>query len=434
MGNKIGQSWALGIDFGTSNSLVCPVNGDKILPPLALDKTAADPSILKSVMYTPHRDTWYFGQKAISEYMQHLGEGRLLRSIKKYLPDQFFEKTIIHNRPYNLTELIGIFLTEIRYRAEKELGVDIRKLVLGRPAVFAQDKIADELAEKRLLAAAHLAGFESIAFCPEPVAAAYEFRHQLSQTQKVLIADFGGGTSDYTLLNLGPKVFKAEDILATHGTPAAGDRLDGALMKTIIAPHFGSEVVYKLPMGSVPLRLPKHLIQKMCNPADIGFLSQKDILQLLKDAQKWSIDPSSQKAMDRLFLVIGDHLGYQLFKAVEATKILLSTQNHANFEWRYLDPELDLNLNCSQSVYQLGAKDIIDTIINALDETLKLAQLKPSDVNIVCCTGGTARHPAIITALEERFGSSKLRQHNSFHAVAMGLGEHAYNLLQQGKL
>ena len=385
-------------------------------------------------MYTPQRNKWYFGQNAIGEYMQHLGEGRLLRSVKKYLPDRFFDNTVIHHRSYNLTELIGIFLAEIRQRAEKHLGQEIRKVVLGRPAVFAQDKDADELGEKRLLSAAHLAGFESVAFCPEPVAAAYEFRHQLTQTQRVLIADFGGGTSDYTLLNLGPRLFKTQDVLATHGTPAAGDRLDGALMKTLIAPHFGSDVVYKLPLGSVPLRLPKHLLQKMCNPADIGFLSQKDILQLLKDAQRWSLDPGSQKAMDRLFAVIGEHLGYQLFRAIETTKISLSSADEAPFIWTHANPDLDLSLQCSSSAYQAGAQDVIETIIGALDETLTQAQVKAADVDIVCCTGGTARHPAIKKALETRFGADKLRQHKSFHAVAMGLGEHALKLLEAGQL
>lgn len=434
MGKNKLHAWALGVDFGTSNSLVCPVDGERAFSPLELDDFASDSSILKSVMYTPSRDTWFFGQKAIAEYMQHLGEGRLLRSVKKYLPDRFFDQTMIHNRSYNLTEIIGIFLGEIRLRAEKKLGQEIRKVVLGRPAVFAQDREADELSEKRLLKAAEFAGFESVAFCPEPVAAAYEFRHQLSKTQRVLIADFGGGTSDYTLLNLGPQIFSSQDILATYGTPAAGDRLDGALMKTLIAPYFGSDVVYKLPSGSVPLRLPKHLIQKMCSPADIGFLSQKDIFQLLKDAQRWSLDTSAQKAMDRLFIVISEHLGYQLFRSIEATKIALSSADEAFFEWQYLNSDLDLSVACSSLDYHQGARDVIESIIGALDETLKMGQVKASDVDIVCCTGGTARHPAIMGALEQRFGAQKLRQHKSFHAVAMGLGEHALKLLQAGAL
>src|SRR5690606_17158776 len=109
-------------------------------------------------------------------------------------------------------------------------------------------------------AAATVAGFEEVHFCPEPIAAAYRFRKELREPKTVFIADFGGGTSDYTVVRLGPQEFSPRDVLATHGVSVAGDRFDGSMMKHMIARHFGTEVRYKLPMGSNELELPKHLV------------------------------------------------------------------------------------------------------------------------------------------------------------------------------
>ncbi|MEN9835442.1 MAG: hypothetical protein RL011_1635, partial [Pseudomonadota bacterium] len=285
------------IDFGTSNSLLAATDGDKIIPPISLDPAAADPTVLKSVLYTPATGQWYFGAEAVNQYGIHQAEGRLFRSLKKYLPDPGFSGTHVHSRYYNLPELISVFLRELRDRANAFFNKDVTTVILGRPAVFANEGDKDQLAEKRLTTAAQLAGFKDVMYCPEPVAAAYEFRHQLDRKRLVLIADFGGGTSDFTVLNMDRERFRDSDILATHGISIAGDRFDGAIMKHMIAPHFGSEVVYRMPMGSNDLHLPRQLINKMCSAADISFLSRGDILTLLKEAQKWSITPVNAERM-----------------------------------------------------------------------------------------------------------------------------------------
>src|SRR5690606_722106 len=148
--------------------------------------------------------------------------------------------------------------------------------------------------------------------------------HQLDSEQTVLIADFGGGTSDFTVVRMGRERFSDKDVLAVGGVPIAGDRFDGAIMKNMIAPHFGTGITYRMPTGSNDLKLPQHLINRLCSPADISFLSRKDIMQLLKDAQQWSLDDTDAKRMERLFTLVEEHLGYKLFKSIEQSKITLS--------------------------------------------------------------------------------------------------------------
>ncbi len=411
------------IDYGTSNSLLAAVKDGVVLPPIPVDPLAEDPTVLKSVLYSPTLGNWYYGARAIDAYGEALAEGRIFRSVKKYLPETGFNGTAVHGRFFNLSELVAVFLRELKARADAHFGEESTSVVLGRPAAFSLDGEADKLAERRLEAAARLAGFKSVAFCPEPVAAAYEFRHRLTEPKTVLVADFGGGTSDFTVLRLSQSGFAEKDVYAIGGVPIAGDRFDGSIMRNMIAPHFGSEIIYKMPMGSVELRIPQHLINRLCNPADVSFLARNDVLGLLKDAQKWSIDAESAKRMDRLFVLVEEHLGYKVFRAIERTKIRLSDESSDTF--RFQHPGIDLEEEIFAADFKSASHDLVERIAFSMDETIKKAGVTNAQIDLVCCTGGTAKLPALHHELVRRFGKEKLIQHRHFHAVALGLAERA---------
>ena len=415
------------IDYGTSNSLLAVCDPSGTHDPLPIDPTSSDPTVLKSVLYSPHKGEWFFGSQAIREYTSHGAAGRLLRSIKKYLPDRDFDGTSIHGRRYNLPDLIAVFLKTMRERANQHTGRDVTAVLLGRPAAFSLDDRADQLAEDRLRLAAQAAGFKYVEFCPEPVAAAYEFRHSLTEPKTVLIADFGGGTSDFSVVKLGQQTFRKEDVLAIGGVAMAGDMFDSAIMKHLIAPHFGSEVVYRLPLGSNDLKLPRRLINKLCSPADISFLGRRDINSLLRDAQKWSLSEQDSQKMERLFLLVEEHLGYELFRQIEKIKIHLSQEGSTYFEFAY--PGIDIREQVVSSDFKSASHPVVESIVKCLDQTIKAAQVQTGDIDIVCCTGGTAQIPALSWELGRRFGPEKLRQHRHFHSVISGLTERAKELL-----
>src|SRR6478752_5012430 len=146
------------IDFGTSNSLLCGVTSRGVDAPLALDPSASDPSVFRSILFFSETKQWHFGAAALERYVAEGMRGRFLRSLKRFLPMPSFEETRIGSRNVKLEELIGVFLREMRQRANHHYGVDVRRALFGRPARFAENDQNDALAEARLRNAAELAG------------------------------------------------------------------------------------------------------------------------------------------------------------------------------------------------------------------------------------------------------------------------------------
>ena len=414
------------IDFGTSNSLLAATTAEKTLGTISLDPAAGDSSVMKSVFYTSEPGHWQFGEEAIKQYTYEGGSGRLFRSIKKYLPEASFTGPQVHGRTLSLSDLIAVFLKRLKTTADQHFEADVTRVLLGRPARFSMDDDKDQLAEKRLAQAAKMAGFKEIHFCPEPVAAAYDFRSQLKEPKLVLIADFGGGTSDFTVVRLGPQAFTAKDVLALGGVALAGDHFDSSMMKQDIAPHFGSQVTYRVPMGGVDLSLPKQLVQKICHPADIVFLGRKNVWQYLQDVERYAKSDEDKRRMRQLFTLIEEHLGYRLFSVIEASKRELSSNHVAQFIFKESDIAIELAIT-RQRFEEISA-DVSCKILAALDATVAQAGLTFSDIDLVCCTGGTAKIPILNAAMSERFGAAKLTEHNHFHSVILGLAERAREL------
>jgi len=414
------------IDFGTTNSLLAAADSARVHPPITLEDTAADPTILRSVLYFPSADRVFYGTQAIAEYTAAGGQGRLIRSIKKHLPSRSFIGTHIEERPMNLEDLIGAFLGELRARANHYFNADVKRVVLGRPARFASNDADDAYAQHRLERSARIAGFTDISFCPEPIAAAREFRSTLSDTQIVLVADFGGGTSDFTVMKMHAGPFADSDVLAIGGVPVAGDAFDAAIMRKHVGRHFGTEVTYRVPFGSNVMRMPPALVEKLCSPADASLLSTQDAMTFLRNLKNWSLGPEDARIIDQLLTFVEDRLGFRVFEAIEQTKRKLSEEQKAEFHFRY--PTVEVDETVTREGFENSSVRATEAIVRELDATLERAGLKPNEVDIVCCTGGTARIPIVERALSERFGAEKMTQFQNFHSVILGLSEHARSI------
>ncbi len=149
---------------------------------------------------------WSPGRTRSKAYLNARMPGRLIQSTKSYLASRLFSRTQIFNQTFSLEELIGTLLRYLRKSAEAQFGDLGGKLVVGRPVHFSgtKDPKDDDFAVARLRKAFANAGFDEVHFLPEPVAAAYKYRQQLDHDELVLIADFGGGTSDFSLVKLQP--------------------------------------------------------------------------------------------------------------------------------------------------------------------------------------------------------------------------------------
>lgn len=412
----------LAIDFGTSNSLVGAFHQGKRVEALPLDMKASDPTLLRTLLYFPHPDLCYYGSEAISEYIQNDMEGRLFRSFKSHLPNKNYLGTILDNRILTLENMVGVFLLELKKRAEKALGATVDRAVIGRPARYSMDPVADGFALHRMEKAAKLAGFKEVEFVPEPLAAAFDYRRNLTQEKLVLIGDFGGGTSDFTLIKLSDQAFKREDVLAIDGCPLAGDALDSVFMSHRLSDFFGAKSRYRLPMGSNILTMPPGVSQRLNHPAHIVHLKEKETYEFIREVRKCSLTAKDGEALERLFLLIEDQQIFPFFEAIEKTKRNLSSKEQTDFEFDY--PGLEIKESFTVQQFIEWSTNTKEKIFASLDSCLNSAGVTPEQVDLVCLTGGTGQVPFIRQEFEKRFGKERLQTQSHFHSVLSGLVEY----------
>lgn len=414
------------IDYGTSNSLLAATDGETVTTPLELDPGAPDPTVLRSVLFFPHQNLCFYGSDAVKEYSEAQGSGRLIRSIKKYLPSESYQGSWIEDRVVKLEDLIGFFLLEMRKRASRALDVDVTSAVLGRPAKFSEDPVKDKLAQYRLEKAAQFAGFKDVTFVPEPLAAAFDLRQRLESDKTVLVVDLGGGTSDFTVIRLSKKPFRNEDVLAIGGVSVAGDAVDGEFMKSQVAPFFGSKVKYRVPLGSNVLTMPGSLLDHLCSPADIAQLRKSDHFEFFKSVQRWAVKDEDKRRLDRLFALVEDQLGFQLFEEIDRTKRGFSVSDRAEF--RFDSPGIEIEFDIHAVDFEVAIGRPVDAILASLDETLKQAQVEASDIDVVYCTGGSSKLGLVQKGLRRRFPPERIVGRDFFHSVIQGLTARAKEL------
>jgi hypothetical chaperone protein len=411
------------LDFGTSNSLLAAANAERTFAPVPLDPGAPTPIILRSVLWFPDGRRCHYGEEALRRYAASGLEGRLLRSIKRHLASRSFNGTFIDERPMAVEDIVAAMLREMRVRADTFFATEVDKVVLGRPARFSEDPRDDALAERRLVEAAHRAGFREVTLLPEPVAAARDLGVGVGEERVVFVADYGGGTSDFTVMRVGPRPFREDDVLAVGGVPVAGDALDAAIMRSHVARHFGAEVVYRVPFGSNVLTMPKPIMENLCSPAHLSILRRQDVAEFLRNVRGWSVGPDDRHRLDQLRVLVEDGLGFSVFEAIEQCKRALSGALSAEVAFSY--PSIEVREHVTRPGFEAAAEKATGTILRCLDDTLAAAAIGPDDIDLVCCTGGTAKVPRLASEIRRRFGEGRVRDHKSFTSVVEGLAVHA---------
>jgi hypothetical chaperone protein len=193
-----------------------------------------------------------------------------------------------------------------------------------------------------------------------------------------------------------------------------------------VSRHFGADVKYKVPFGSNVLSMPRPLMEALCSPAETCLLGQRDIMAFLRDIKSGSLGAADKQHIDQLLCLVEDSLGFQVFEAIEHTKRQLSDQETARLLFDY--PGIELDESIGRAEFQSFSEPQVSTILGSLDHTLGASGLAAADIDLVCCTGGTARVAAIADGILARFGSEKLVRLRSLHSVIQGLGERARSL------
>jgi hypothetical chaperone protein len=366
------------------------------------------------------------GPDAVQSYLNAKTPGRLIQSMKSYLASRLFTQTQILGEIYELEDLIGILLRYLRKSAEEQFGDLSSTLVVGRPVHFsgAKDEADDEFAVNRLRAAFGHAGFTNVRFLPEPIAAAYKYQQRLDHEELVLIADFGGGTSDFSLVHLKAKSLSAgkaqNSVIGTDGVGMAGDTFDSKMVRNLVAPMLGLGSKYKSQFGKV-LPVPNWLYEHLERWHYLSFLKTKKNMELLRQIRFQALE--TQK-IDALIDLVDHDLGYRLYQSIERTKCALSDKTQTQFS--FYEAAVAIDKTVSRSQFEEWIDPEVSQISQCVDRLLTTRHVAPQDVDAIFMTGGSSFVPMIRRLFEHKFGKEiPIRAGQEFTSVAEGLAIHA---------
>jgi hypothetical chaperone protein len=414
----------LGIDFGTSNSAAAWREGPPHpVWPIALEGPAT--SLPTAIFFNAEDRRSYFGREAVGQYLAG-HEGRLMRSLKSLLGSALLlEKTEVNGQAMSFQDIVTVFLHEIKTRAEHQMGCPIGRVVMGRPVHFVDDDPArDALAQEMLLHAAQAAGLPDVSFQLEPIAAAFDYERRVTQEALVLVADIGGGTSDFTVVRLGPQRAlqpgsRAGDILATRGVHVGGTDFDHKLSLERVMPLLGfrhiGPLLREVPSGVFFDLATWHLIAWRYAP------------KAVREAQALHTDYADLRLHSRLMTVLNERLGHHLAHDVEQAKISSSSHanqtnasgQHAPIDLAYLEPALQATLSGPQLAQHLQA--LLGRVVHCAQDCVAAADLRPPQLGAIYLTGGSSALAPFQQALREAFVGVPLVEGDLFGGVAAGL-------------
>jgi hypothetical chaperone protein len=334
--------------------------------------------------------------------------------VKSHLASRLFTTTNLFGVVYRLEDLIGLLVCALREAAEADVGDLGRRVVCGRPAHFsgAATPEDDAFAEDRLRAALARAGFDEVVFELEPVAAAFGYRQRLEREELVLIGDFGGGTSDFSLVRLSPR---DAAVVAVDGVAIAGDAFDARLVRRLTGPGLGLGSEYRSAFGRV-LPVPSWLYEKIERWDQLSFLKTRETSELLARLEHEALEPRKIAALRHL---VDDELGFELHRAVEGTKRELSAAATAAFAFRA--PPIDLAAPVARGAMEAWIAADVAALAGTVDRMLARAGVAAGDVGRVFLTGGSSFVPAVRALFAARFGADRVRGGGELTTVATGL-------------
>jgi hypothetical chaperone protein len=410
---------ACGLDFGTSNSAIGVARDAAV----ALAPLEGSNTLMPSAVFFDYetKGRVLFGTDAISAYVGQT-EGRLMRALKSILGSSLInEKTSLGNRMVPLAEVVEIFVRRLKHKAEAFAGQEITTVVHGRPVRFVDgDDRADARAQEVLEAIARRAGFRDTTFVYEPIAAAHHYERTVQSEELVLIADIGGGTSDFSIVRIGPhrrdRTDRGGDVLANAGVRLGGTDFDSALNLATVMPllGLGTHLVEK------NLPVPNGLYYELATWATINFAythkNEREVAEMVSGA-------CEPERVGRLLKVIRQRLGHRLAFTVEDAKIALSSADRAALPLAFVDDGLAAMAERIDFERAIAAQ--ADRLYLTACSCIAAAGLGAVAIETVFLTGGSSRVPVVRAAIARAAPSARLAAGSDFLSVALGLTQMA---------
>jgi hypothetical chaperone protein len=408
----------IGIDFGTTNSSVALARDDGSIESVQFRTTAGTTETYRSVLYFEPGAPGIGGPVAIERYLEADDKGRLIQSLKSFLASRVFTGTSVYGKQFPLEDLITIMLREIRVQSESQIGAFDGPIAVGRPIHYANaDSEEDnQFALGRLNRALAKAGIGPVIFEYEPVAAAFFYESSLDHDELILIGDFGGGTSDFSILRVGPTAVRdrVPRILGTEGVALAGDSFDSRVVNNLIAPKLGRGSEYRSVEKILPM--PEWIYGDLSRWHYLSFLKTNETIEMLRGIRSQSLEPEK---IAGLLHIVEDDLGFYLHQSVQGMKVELSSQMVGNFVFD--DYVVEMNGRVKRSSFEKWIAPDLEKIRICVERLLKSSGISPQNIDRVFLTGGSSLVPAVRKIFEDRFDPGRISGGSEFTSVAKGL-------------
>ena len=414
----------LGIDFGTTNTVIAALDPTGQVRSWRFVVDGESHDVFRSVMCfwaEPGRGRTMVrhasGPGAVTAYLDDPLDSRLVMSTKTHLASRSFSATTLLGRRLTLEQLIGLFLRDL-FGAAGLAGAELAggglRLVVGRPVHFAGDGADDDFGEARLRAAFAEAGFPDIEVALEPEAAGYRFTRSLQSATTVLIGDFGGGTSDFSVLRFEPGGRTPITALGQAGVGVAGDSFDARIMDHVVSPLLGKGSQYA-PWGNA-LPVPAEWYSAFARWHRLSLMRSPRTLRDIAEVRRTAEHPAM---LDHLVRLVEDEQGYELYRAVSEAKAALSVAETATLSFRHAGFVIEQPI--SRAEFNAWIDPELRRMDGAISDALAEAGLADDAVDRVFLTGGTALVPAVRQLFERRFGAARVAGGGEFVSVAEGL-------------
>ena len=406
----------LGIDFGTTNTVLALLNPDGSTTTARFGTQDVFRSVLcfwaESLgrgMGQGSRLRHEAGPAAIEAYLDDPLDSRLIMSMKTYLAQRSFVETSIFGRRSTLEMLVATFLRS--FLAAAGVAPEGLRVIAGRPVRFAGERTDDAFGETRLRAAFAAAGMAAIDVAYEPEGAGYRFARTLDAPATVLIGDFGGGTSDFSVLRFVPG--QGVEPLGHAGVGIAGDVFDYRIIDAVISPRLGKGTTYRVMRGA-ELPVPPDWYSAFARWHRLSLMRNPKTLREMREVMRGVQDPHR---LANLIALIEDEMGYRLYQTVAAAKAALSSAEATKLSFQH--KELDINVTITREQFEGWIAPDIARFGTAVEQVLQ--QAGTPDIDHVFLTGGTSFVPAVRRLFDQRFGPERVSTGGEFVSVAEGL-------------
>lgn len=413
---------ALGLDFGTTNTVMAVAEDREHTHSVAYTSPAGiSDSMRTALSFLKDRQLGAgalkveAGQAAIRAFIDNPGECRFLQSIKTFAASALFQGTLVHARRFQFEDLMEVFLKRLEAYAGDSWPSDAKRLVAGRPVHFAGANPDPDLATSRYNEALTRLGFPEIHYVYEPVAAAFYFAQNLKADATVLVADFGGGTTDFSLIRFETEGGKLKATpIGQSGVGLAGDQFDARIIDQLVAPEIGKGSQFKS-FGKL-LDVPSNYYLAFSRWNQLSVFKTLKEFSDLKSLVRQAEEPEKLE----MFIDLIDHdEGYPLYQAVSATKMALSSAEEAEFHFAPLGKAGHKTV--TRAMFEGWIADDLARMEEALDQVLVSTNTSADSIDKVFLTGGTSFVPAVRNIFRCRFSEGRIETGGELVSIAHGL-------------